>query len=827
MELFNNPQLKLAYNFVQFTGTNIFLTGKAGTGKTTFLHNLKNSTTKRMVVVAPTGVAAINAGGVTIHSFFQIGFGPQVPGAIQSTEAQKQKRFSREKINIIRSLDLLVIDEISMVRADLLDAIDTTIRRFKFNNKPFGGVQLLMIGDLQQLAPVVKDNEWALLRNHYDTPFFFGSIALKQTQFQGIELTEVFRQSDQKFINLLNKVRENHIDDDVLAELNKRYIPDFDPDDDGYITLTTHNAYADNINRSKLSVIENKEYFFKAEVEGNFPEFNFPTEQKLILKKGSQVMFIKNDPNPEKLYYNGKIGVITDINHKSVEITCDGDDEPISVEKITWEKIKYSLDTETKEISESIEGTFTQVPLKLAWAITIHKSQGLTFERAIIDANAAFAHGQVYVALSRCKTLEGMVLSNKIGASAVKSDSTIQAFTSDVERHQPDDDTLNKSKREYEKQLLLELFDFTKISKQLWYVRKLCRENKHALINSLENDFLKAAAEFTTLVDEIGAKFQKQLQSLYAEDNSENKIQERLQKGYKYFVTKLEEIITDELRAYIPETDNTAIRKNIKKATDKLNEDYVFKHSCLVAVKDGFIIEDFLKARALASISDVSRPKRKRTEKPYYSDTTSENPELYRVIKAWRDSTAEEMDMKQYQVIQLSSISGICESLPTTPTTLKRIRGIGPAKMKLFGDELLEIITDYIGEYDIEEDKLNVIDKLKPEKKPKTPKPDTKKISFDLFKSGMSVNEIAEKRNLVTNTIEGHLAPFVESGDINISELLEKTVVDKIINFLQENPGIGSTDAIAALGVDTSYRDIRFVRKHMTFLEKGNNDIKA
>ena len=820
MELFGNPQLKLAYNFVQFTGTNVFLTGKAGTGKTTFLHNLKKSTTKRMVVVAPTGVAAINAGGVTIHSFFQIGFGPQVPGAVQSTEAQKQKRFSREKIKIIRSLDLLVIDEISMVRADLLDAIDTTIRRFKFSSQPFGGVQLLMIGDLQQLAPVVKEDEWRLLRNYYDTAFFFGSNALKQTPFQGIELTEVFRQSDQEFINLLNKVRENKVDNDVLTKLNSRYIPGFDPDKGNYITLTTHNAFADNKNQQKLSQIDNKEFKFTAEVEGNFLEFNFPTEEKLFLKKGAQVMFIKNDPNPEKLYYNGKIGVVTDIDEKSVEVTCEGDDEPISVEKITWEKIKYTLDDESKEISESIEGKFTQIPLKLAWAITIHKGQGLTFERAIIDANAAFAHGQVYVALSRCKTLEGMVLSSKIVSSGVKSDNTILEFTNDIESNQPNENTLYIAKQEYEKQLLTDLFTFAVLMKQLWHLRKLCRENRHAFTNPADDDFLNAANLFTTSVEDVAVKFRKQIKYLFDNNSSKEVIEERIKKGAAYFLEKLEGIIIEDIRAYIPETDNTAIRNLVKKGIDKLYEDFNFKKKCLDAVKDGFVVEDYLKARAMASVEDVSKPRQKK-ERPYYSDTTSENKELYRIIKAWRDATADEYDLKPYQVIQLTSISGICELLPTTHKMLKRIRGIGPSKMKMYADELLEIINDYVGEYDIDAGQLNLTHDLKPEKKPKTPKIDSKKVSFDMLKKGMSISQIAEERNLAISTIEGHLGKYVASGEIKIEELLEEDVISMIVSFIEDaGKDMTVSEIKNAMDDDVSYGAIRFVLFHLNYLEK-------
>jgi len=454
-----NPQLDLAFDFVQFTGQNLFLTGKAGTGKTTFLKNLKRESPKRMIVVAPTGVAAINAGGVTIHSFFQISFGPQIPrdpnkplispGFSEGSSSEGVKRFSREKINIIRSLDLLVIDEISMVRADLLDAIDEVLRRYRNRYKPFGGIQLLMIGDLQQLAPIVKEEEWEILKPHYETSFFFSSRALKQSTFRGIELKHIFRQSDLRFIDLLNKVRNNRLDTETLMELNKRYMPGFNPGEkEGYITLTTHNYQSQQINISKLGMLESASFGFSAEVSGEFPEYSFPTDMELELKIGSQVMFVKNDPSPAKRFYNGKIGKITDMDEDQIEVICPGEVAVIRVERLIWKNTKYALNDATQEIEEEVIGTFSQFPLKLAWAITIHKSQGLTFEKAIIDARSSFAHGQVYVALSRCKTIEGLVLSSPIAIHSVKSDSTVAQFSEEVEQNQPGTAELEPSRKE-------------------------------------------------------------------------------------------------------------------------------------------------------------------------------------------------------------------------------------------------------------------------------------------------------------------------------------------------------------------------------------------
>lgn len=321
METTSNPQLALAFEFIQHTNKNIFLTGKAGTGKTTFLHRVKEESHKRLAVVAPTGVAAINAKGVTIHSLFQLPFGPIIPGQTQQNDANRRYKFSQKKINLLRSLDLLIIDEISMVRADLLDGIDEVLRRYKDRNQPFGGLQLLMIGDLHQLPPVVKEEEWHLLSPHYKTPYFFGSIALGQTDPIQIELKHIYRQSDDTFIKLLNKVRNNQIDQSVLETLNSRFIPNFKPNqEESFIILTSHNRTANGINAEQLGNIQAPVFTFKAEVNGAFPEYAYPTEETLYLKKGAQVMFVKNDISSEKLYFNGKIGQITKIEEDTIKV---------------------------------------------------------------------------------------------------------------------------------------------------------------------------------------------------------------------------------------------------------------------------------------------------------------------------------------------------------------------------------------------------------------------------------------------------------------------------------------------------------------------------
>ena len=400
--------LRTAWDFVENTGRSIFLTGKAGTGKTTFLKEVMAGSRKRPIVVAPTGVAAINAGGVTIHSFFQLPFSPYVPGA----KVENKFDFSREKRKIIASIDLLIIDEISMVRADLLDAIDAVLRRFREHDQPFGGVQLLMIGDLAQLTPVVTPEDERILKPYYSTPYFFASKALQQIDYVTIQLEHVYRQQDASFINILNEVRNGHPSEAVLAKLNSRLSPQPLParEGSGYIRLTTHNNIANNYNESELRKLSTPAYTYRAEIKGTFPEYSYPTAEALVLKEGAQVMFVKNDPSGDHRYYNGRIGRVMEAGDNRLTVYCEGDSEAIEVEPLEWENTRYTLNEKTREIEAEVQGTFRQLPLRLAWAITIHKSQGLTFDHAIIDANQSFAPGQVYVALSRCRTLEGLLL---------------------------------------------------------------------------------------------------------------------------------------------------------------------------------------------------------------------------------------------------------------------------------------------------------------------------------------------------------------------------------------------------------------------------------
>lgn len=537
-----NEESILAWNIIEKTSANLFLTGKAGTGKTTFLKRLKELSPKRMIVLAPTGIAAINAGGMTIHSFFQLPFSPYVPGTTFGSGEQKRYQFSKLKRNIIRSIDLLVIDEISMVRSDLLDAIDSVLRQYrKRHDLPFGGVQLLMIGDLQQLAPVVTPQEEHLLGQHYDTPFFFSSNALKQVGYLTVELKKIYRQQDEQFISLLNQIRENKASEATLQALNQRYIPNFVPPKEGnYIRLTTHNAPAQYINEQQLAALPAQAYSFTAEVEGNFPESSYPADFKLILKPGAQVMFIKNDP--QHRFYNGMIGEVigvkTDENGSKIIVRSKDSGEELELEKMEWTNAKYTLNEKTKEIEETVEGKFMQYPLRLAWAITIHKSQGLTFEHAIIDASHSFTHGQTYVALSRCKTLEGMVLSEPLSRGAIISSQTVDAFSSQLTA--PTQEQISSLELQYIIYCISELFDFYSIRASYEHLMRCLVEFFNGKYPRVVSEYQKLQVVLKSLIA-VSDKFRVQYTGMLARnpDVRQAELQDRIHKGAMYFLDKL------------------------------------------------------------------------------------------------------------------------------------------------------------------------------------------------------------------------------------------------------------------------------------------------
>ncbi len=812
----SNPQLELAFDFVQNTNRNVFLTGKAGTGKTTFLHQLKEQSLKRMAVVAPTGVAAINAKGVTIHSLFQLPFGPFLPGS--KNDLNRNRKFSQKKINLLKSLDLLVIDEISMVRSDLLDGIDSVLRRYKDRNKPFGGVQLLMIGDLHQLPPVVKDEDWRLLSEYYKTPYFFGSLSLQESYPITIELKHIYRQSDEKFIRLLNKVRDNKMDEEVLDLLNSRYIADFQPTkEEAYITLTSHNAAANSINKEQLDLLKDKLHTFKATVEGNFPEHSYPTAEILSFKVGAQVLFVKNDISQEKQYYNGKIGQITKIGKETITVKCPGDAEAIKVSKVDWTNRKYSLNESTKEVTEEEVGTFTQFPLKLAWAITIHKSQGLTFERAVIDAQSAFAHGQVYVALSRCKTFEGIVLRSKLESRSVKTDSVVKNYTEESEKNAPTQKDLFQSKKAYQQSLIRELFDFKTLQFGFRGLMRVYMEHENTLTTAALSQVSNLAESAEKTVIAVGDKFQRQLSTYFQNEAlpEENEaLLERLRKASVYFYNQIDTALLPDFQKIPMLSDNQSVQKKASENLRRVQKELLIKKACYNLTKTSFTVSEYVTTRANADIDtekqSVSRSKRSKAA------ATTPHPELYEKITKWRRSVSIQKEINAFQILSTKSVIELCHVLPTNSATLKSIKGIGDQKIKEYGVTILDMVEEYI------EAKGIAGNQAAPPPPPliKPPKGSTKEITFDMFTSGKDILEIATARALTEGTIVGHLGHYVALGELDLFKIMDPAKIKALETFFAENPNLTFSESKAKLPEEYSYQDMKLVTSYIRSKEK-------
>ena len=810
-----NHELRTAWDFVENTGVSIFLTGKAGTGKTTFLKTLNERLPKRMVVVAPTGVAAINAGGVTIHSFFQLPLAPYIP----DSTFKERFDFSAEKRSIIRTMDLLVIDEISMVRSDLLDAIDHVLRRFRNSRLPFGGVQLLMIGDLQQLAPVVTDQEAPLLNRYYETPFFFGSKALQMLNYVTIELKHVYRQSDEHFLLLLNHIREGKATPQDFAELNQRYVPDFRPrPDEGFIRLTTHNAMAQRYNDGELQRLPAHAYIFEAQVEGTFPEFSYPADERLVLKEGAQVMFIKNDSSAEHQFYNGKIGHVVSITKEGITVKCPDDDFTIQVESMEWENTKYVLNEKTKEIESQVQGTFTQYPLRLAWAITIHKSQGLTFERAIIDAASSFASGQLYVALSRCKTLEGLVLASAISERALISDYRIAQYTAWQEQAARQSIAqLPALKEQYFVGLLCELFDFSVLrEKEEWLCRTLDEflygqypslgRSHRAVLQALANDVMGVAAKWHNVIRATPVG-QMHAQSFL----------ERVQRSAAYFHTQLTEMLGMLLDDSAVDIDNKMVKKRYDEALADVRMEYLVKTNLMqVFSSQEFDSAAYLRAKNHAILDAIGGSSAKRTRKRKADSVVTPDikyPDLYRRIFQWRERKALETGSQPANIMQQRAMVNLVNFLPGDLASLVAVPYIGKQSAKRYGEDLLSIVSHYAEENGLTMLQSRAIKKQTAENKGV---PETKQISFNLYKQGRTPEEIAQERGYSVGTIYVHLAYFVKRGDIALSELVSDTQLQTIRRAIGMARGQNSLTAIKSFCTpDIDFGQIRLVLDSM------------
>jgi nucleoside-triphosphatase THEP1 len=719
----DNTLFSLAADAVNFTSCNIFLTGKAGTGKTTFLKHIREHSHKNTVVVAPTGVAAINAGGVTMHSFFQLPFIPYLPekkyseGSIESVDRYsliKNIRFSKEKIELIQELDLLIIDEVSMLRADMLDAIDEILRHFREQKKLlFGGLQVLFIGDLFQLPPVVSDNEWKMMREQYQSPFFFSAKVLEENPPLHIELKKIYRQSDEQFINLLNNIRNNEMADEDYNMLHERFILVASEVKSDCITLTTHNYIADQINKKELQKLNNKLFHFEGQLSGNFSEKALPTELQLDLKEGAQVMFVKNDSSPEKRYFNGKLATVKRIAEESIVVELSESKNELHVEKEKWKSVRYTLNKESGKVEEEELGSFTQYPIRLAWAITIHKSQGLTFDNAIIDAGQSFAAGQVYVALSRCRTLKGLQLLSKIAPGSVKNDERIIEFAKKGSGANEIKNIVTTEKPRYAALLLIKTFDWKKITVELELFLAETESKKFnakvVALTTANNMLSNAKAQ-----QEVATKFSAELEKRFAETPiNQNWLNEKVTNAKKYFAAKIKEELILPLNG---------LQSQLKGKTK------VRKYSKLVNELEGFLWK---------KINDIQRVT--------FGDLTFE------VEKMERENIAA-------QIVATS--------------------------------------------------------------KAKTEKGSSKLESLGFYKQGMKIPEIAKQRDMAITTIEGHLAEFVQSGEVNIFDFVNKQELEEVKAAITKLGDERLTPLKTELGDSYSYGKVRMA---VSYLKKSEN----
>ena len=747
----HNPAM-LASRFINQTHKNIFLTGKAGTGKTTFLRQVVQNTHKKSIIVAPTGIAAINAGGVTIHSLFQLPFGNFVP-AYYTASGQHQHlkitdplaliknlQMSDAKRKLLRELELLIIDEVSMLRADLLDAIDLVLRHVRRKSyAPFGGVQVLFIGDLLQLPPVVKDEEWQLLKTFYNSIYFFDALVLQPNKPVYIELDKIYRQGDGRFVALLNNLRNNQVTGEDIALLNSFYKPGFKPSPtDNYITLTTHNYKANTLNKDFLQELKNKSYFFEAVIDGDFNEFAYPLEKTLELKAGAQIMFVKNDPTGEQRFFNGKIGIVSGLSDKKIEVKFDDSNKFITVEKYEWENMKFELNLETNEIEEKVTGTFTHYPVKLAWAITVHKSQGLTFDKAIVDIGSAFAPGQVYVALSRLRSLDGLVLTSHINYNSISQDSNVTAFSKIKSEQENLDELVEKEAALFLKNYVLQSFDFAPLSNKLNYHTESYIKDEKRSAKQKYQQWSQGIKEQLSDIKPHADKFRQQVAQILDSNTGGylDLLNKRVLAAKDYFAPLFNAISKSVF-------DHIEIVKSEKKVKSYLNE--------LLELETSFYeqVKRMNKASVLINAMLTN---------------TEFNGEDVR--KLLHDPNRSEQ---------------IKRALLMPEKTGQETKKQKKEKTKTSGKKLLV----------------------------KTDKTDTKAETFRLLGEGKNIAEIAQLRGMTTGTIEGHLAFYVAKGNLKATQFMTAEKLEHIITVSKKLNTFQPGSIKQALSADYSYGEIK------------------
>jgi len=814
IQIERNDIFNLAFGFVTETSENIFLTGKAGTGKTTFLKYLKEHCAKNVVIAAPTGVAAINAGGVTLHSLFQLPFHPFLPTTSGKNDLLGKLKINKQRQQLLRKMELLVIDEISMVRADVMDAIDTILRsvRRKFQT-PFGGVQLLCIGDLFQLPPVAQNHEWNLLQEYYPSRFFFDSMVIREQMPLLIELNVIYRQKEDSFVRLLNKVRNNNMDEDDFEDLHMRYIPGFRPErDESFITLTSHNNQADQINTRELERLFTGPFSYSAEIMGDFPEHLYPAEANLVLKEGAQVMFLKNDA-VERKYFNGKIGVVKTLETDKIVVEADGN--YITVAKDSWENSRYSLNKADGKLEQEVMGSFTQYPLRLAWAITIHKSQGLTFDKVMIDAGSAFSSGQVYVALSRCTSLDGIVLLSKIPSSAILSNEEVVKGQQALTHRGSLAERFEGARQVFTQQLLEDIFAFDAVYSAVQSLVNAVKKEKNKF-NPEGIDWLLAFDHHFLAVQSVGKKFIGHIYTMMKEEPVIEKnglLQKRISDAAHHFDKELT-ILFNSIKAHTLVTEH-------KEAADEVNETLLETvtgiytvHYYILYCKEAFSIASFLKHKLLFSLQKFNISCYASGKKPTIAKAGIPNFELFETLKRWRDMVCDDTGMAIYMIANQQTLVELATYLPFNKKDLLKISGFGKAKVDKYGDDVLEAINDYCVQYNLV---TNITAKsLEPAKekrlKPKnTTKTDTKLLSLELYQMKKSIEEVAKERQLTVGTVEGHLSYFIGTGNLDIKEFVSVEKQQLITEDIKIHGSLSHKTLIENLPENISYGQIKMV----------------
>ena len=720
----SNPTAAFVEQFINQTSQSIFLTGKAGTGKTTLLRKIMASTHKNAVIVAPTGIAALNAGGVTIHSFFQLpfaGFIPEFgaqPAFSESVKFETKQTLLRHftmnktRLKMIRNIDLLIIDEVSMLRADLLDAIDWTLRNIRRVHEPFGNVQVLFIGDLLQLPPVVKQEEWQILRNHYQGLFFFHAKVLQETQPLYIELSKIYRQQDQDFIQLLNQLRNNQMSSEDLQILNQYVRPDFDANkEEGYITLSTHNAKADQINGIALEALPEKIWSYVAEITGDYPKHLYPLEPTLELKLGAQVMFIKNDLSLEKNYFNGKMGKIKALSSDEILVEFLEEKKTINVEKFEWSNIRYELNAATGEVEEKTIGTFVHYPLKLAWAITVHKSQGLTFDKAVLDVSEVFAPGQAYVALSRLRTLSGLVLTQPMRMNGLSNDQQVMAYS----QHKADENTLPKVLEAHTKHYLLQTlkqaFDWYELRSQ-WSQHEASYQALGAKSEKTKNkSWMALQNQVVQATKEPAEKFIRQLEGLFTKPHFDRVfLKERVDAAYHYFFAQLDGVLLSNLRKI---AELSRVRKTKSYAEELEALDDILTETILKLKKVRLLVSAVAEGEAITK------------------------------DRIWNN------DLQQYK---LSKIAIVRQELKQVPSLLD----------------------------DPDAEEVSFLKSTKKLAKAQKVKKSTQEKTLELLEAGKEVSEIARTRQLSVQTVNSHFAYLIRSGQIELTDVMSPKRISEL-----------------------------------------------